>query len=75
MKTGVAELWDDFAQFGTNFQWFQPPIHPPSMQRRMKTNQAIDTNAQTLISQTLKGITYIIYNNTKVKPFSLNIST
>jgi hypothetical protein len=31
---GVAELWDDFAQFGTNFQWFQPPIHPALMQRQ-----------------------------------------
>lgn len=25
---GVAESWDDFTQFGTNFQWFQTPIHP-----------------------------------------------
>ncbi|MEH2459726.1 hypothetical protein [Nostoc sp.] len=30
---GVAESWDDFAQFVTNFQWFQPPIHPALMQR------------------------------------------
>ncbi len=33
-KNGVAESWDDFTQFGTNFQWFQPPIHPAFMQRR-----------------------------------------
>lgn len=32
-KIGVAELWDDFAQLGTDFQWFQPPIHPAFMQR------------------------------------------
>ncbi|MEH2141913.1 MAG: hypothetical protein V7K54_06490 [Nostoc sp.] len=31
---GVAESWDNFAQFGTNFQWFQPPIHPAFMQRQ-----------------------------------------
>lgn len=27
-NSGVAELWDDFTQSGTNFQWFQPPNHP-----------------------------------------------
>ncbi|OCQ93487.1 hypothetical protein BCD64_00900 [Nostoc sp. MBR 210] len=31
---GVAELWDDFAQCGMNFQWFQQPIHPAFMQRQ-----------------------------------------
>lgn len=31
---GVAESWDDFAQFRTNFQRFQTPIHPGFMQRR-----------------------------------------
>jgi lysophospholipase L1-like esterase len=31
---GVAESWDDFAEFDTSFQWFQPPIHPAFMQRR-----------------------------------------
>ncbi|MBC5797763.1 hypothetical protein H5968_22065 [Sphaerospermopsis sp. LEGE 00249] len=30
---GVAESWDDFAQFRTNFQRFQTPIHPAFMQR------------------------------------------
>ncbi|WP_146034008.1 hypothetical protein [Nostoc cycadae] len=30
---GVAESWDDFAQFRTNYQWFHPPIHPAFMQR------------------------------------------
>ncbi|MDJ0795775.1 MAG: hypothetical protein QNJ51_02875 [Calothrix sp. MO_167.B12] len=30
---GIAESWDDFAQFGTNYQWFYPPIHPAFMQR------------------------------------------
>jgi hypothetical protein len=33
-KLGVAESRDDFAQFETNFQGFQPPIHPAFMQRR-----------------------------------------
>ncbi|MFM5979205.1 MAG: hypothetical protein ACKO9I_01450 [Sphaerospermopsis kisseleviana] len=32
-KCGVAESWDDFAQFRTNFQRFQTPIHPAFMQR------------------------------------------
>ncbi|MBE9005765.1 hypothetical protein IQ259_12080 [Fortiea sp. LEGE XX443] len=31
---GVAESWDDLAQIGTNYQWFQPQIHPALMQRR-----------------------------------------
>ena len=30
---GVAESWDNFAQFVRSFQWFQPPIHPAFMQR------------------------------------------
>jgi hypothetical protein len=33
-KSGVAESWDDFAQFRTNYQWFHPPIHPAFMQRQ-----------------------------------------
>ncbi|MBD2730940.1 hypothetical protein H6G96_32640 [Nostoc sp. FACHB-892] len=36
-KPRVAESWDDFAQFGTSFQWFQLPIHPASMQRPIRT--------------------------------------
>jgi hypothetical protein len=34
-KHGVAESWDDFAQFRTNFQRFQTPIHPAFMQREV----------------------------------------
>ncbi|MEH2437051.1 MAG: hypothetical protein V7K25_22890 [Nostoc sp.] len=30
---GVAESWDDFAEFETSFQWFQPAIHATFMQR------------------------------------------
>ena len=30
---GIADSWDNFAQFGTNYQWFHPPIHPAFMQR------------------------------------------
>ncbi|WDD36369.1 hypothetical protein PQG02_32800 (plasmid) [Nostoc sp. UHCC 0926] len=33
-NSGVAESWNDFAQFKTNFQWFQPLIHPAFMQRQ-----------------------------------------
>ncbi|MEH2164631.1 MAG: hypothetical protein V7K38_27150 [Nostoc sp.] len=33
-KIGVAESWDDFAQFKTNYQWFHLPIHPAFMQRQ-----------------------------------------
>ncbi len=37
---GVAESWDDFAQFGTNYQCFQAPIHPAFMQRQIFLSEA-----------------------------------
>lgn len=33
-RFGVAELWDDFTQFGTAFQLFQLPIHTAFIQRQ-----------------------------------------
>ncbi|MEH2457850.1 hypothetical protein [Nostoc sp.] len=29
----VAKSWDNFAQSGTNFQWFEPPIYSAFIQR------------------------------------------
>jgi hypothetical protein len=30
----VAESWDNSGQFGTNLQWFKPPINAAFMQRQ-----------------------------------------
>ncbi|MBW4452197.1 MAG: hypothetical protein KME55_05650 [Nostoc indistinguendum CM1-VF10] len=35
---GIAESWDDVAEFDTSFQWSQPPIHPAFMQRLFLIN-------------------------------------
>ena len=44
---GVAESWDDFAQFRTNYQWFHPPIHPAFMQCLHMLNLERDSNKVT----------------------------